>query len=196
MERSIRARKIKKPSQSLAFCDVFKKLPLNQRFSTAKKLKACLRCLQPSHLVKDCKMTQLKCRTCSSETHSTLLCRSADDAVPKAKGKEPVSGGAFTTETEVKGVDPAGAVEPAAVAPPETMSNMASTYDHLDTEAYLLSRDGSGSNLTHTCVGQACVIDRNNREVHCGTLFDHCSSDAWITASFARQIGAKRLPGR
>ena len=58
-----KSQKTKKPSQSLAFCDVFKKLPLNQRFSTAKKLKACLRCLQPSHLVKDCKMTQLKCRT-------------------------------------------------------------------------------------------------------------------------------------
>ena len=138
-------------------------------------------------------MTQLKCRTCSSETHSTLLCRSADDAA-KAEGKKPVSGGAFTTETEVKGADPAGAVEPAGVAPPETTSNMASTYDHLDSEAYLLNRDGRGSNLTHTCVGQACVIDKNNREVYCGTLFDHCSSDAWISASFAREIGAKRLP--
>ena len=190
----LKSKKSKKASQSLAFCEIFKKLPLSQRFSTAKKLKACLRCLQPGHLVKACPMTQLKCRTCSSETHGTLLCKSADDASPKAKGKDQAGGAVFATDTEAKGGEPSGTEEAPSAPPPETTSNLASTYDYLATEAYLLSCDSNGASSTHTCVGQTCLISKDGREVGCGTLFDHCSSDAWISARFARQIGARRLP--
>ena len=191
-----RSAKTKRPSQCLAFCPVFKKLSLNQRFSTAKKLKLCLRCLQPNHQVKDCRMTQLKCRTCSSEAHSTLLCKSADSAGgAKGKAKESADGAAvFTTDTDGKDPEPAGTDTAATTPLPETVSNLASTYDYLETEAYLLSRGGSGVNSTHTCVGLTCVKGKSGSEVRCGTLFDFCSTDAWVTAEFARRVGARRLP--
>ena len=71
---------------------------------------------------------------------------------------------------------------------------MATTYDYLESEAYLLSRDGNVASYTHTCVGQTSVKDKSGREVPCGTLFDYCSTDAWVSAEFAKQVGAKRLP--
>ena len=143
-------------------------------------------------------MTQLKCRTCSSESHATLLCRqteSGDQTGPKGKVKPSADGAAtFTTDTEGKAVEPTAADGAAAPATPETASNMASTYDYLESEAYLLSRDGSVASYTHTCVGQTSVKDRSGREVPCGTLFDYCSTDAWVSAEFAKSVQAKRLP--
>ena len=185
-----RSAKTKRPSQCLAFCPIFKKLTVNQRFSTAKKLKLCLRCLQPNHLLKDCRMTQLKCRTCSSESHATLLCRSAetaDQGTGKAKVKQSADGASsFTTDTDGKTGEPAVADGAAVSAPPETTSNMAATYDYLDSEAYLLSCDGNVASYTHTCVGQTSVKSKGGREVSCGTLFDYCSTDAWVSAEFAK----------
>ena len=43
-------------------------------------------------------------------------------------------------------------------------------------------------------MGQTSVKDKSGREVPCGTLFDYCSTDAWVSAEFAKQVGAKRLP--
>ena len=141
-------------------------------------------------------MTQLKCRTCSSEAHSTLLCRSADGAGGgKGKVKESADGAVvFKTDTDGNDPETAGTDTAATTPLPETASNLASTYDYLETEAYLLSRGGNAVNSTHTCVGQTCVKGKGGREVRCGTLFDFCSTDAWVTAGFARQVGAKRLP--
>ena len=99
-------------------------------------------------------MTQLKCRTCSSEAHSTLLCRSADGSGGgKGKPKESADGPAvFKTETEANDPETAGTDTTATTPQPETASNLQSTYDYLETEAYLLSRGGNSVNSTHTCV--------------------------------------------
>ena len=66
------------------------------------------------------------------------------------------------------------------------------TYDLLESEAYLLSRDGN-QNPVHTCVGEICSIDNAGREHPVGALFDHCSSDSWVSAAHARKVKAKRL---
>ena len=102
-----RSAKTRRPSQCLAFCPIFRKLVLNQRFSIAKKLKLCLRCLQPNHQLKDCRMTQLKCRTCGSESHATLLCRSAETGDQAGgKVKQTADGASsFTTDTGGKAIE-------------------------------------------------------------------------------------------
>ena len=64
----------KKPTQSLAFCDAFKKLDIKQRKAKQKELSACVKCLQPGHELKTCKLDNLKCRVCDSPSHATLLC--------------------------------------------------------------------------------------------------------------------------
>ena len=64
----------KKPTQSLAFCDQFKKMSIKQRKAVQKELSACTRCLQPGHDLKSCKLDSLKCRVCDGTNHSTLLC--------------------------------------------------------------------------------------------------------------------------
>ena len=44
----------KKPTQSLTFCDAFKKLDIKQRKAVQKELSVCVRCLQPCHDLKSC----------------------------------------------------------------------------------------------------------------------------------------------
>ena len=97
-------------------------------------------------------MTQLKCRTCGSESHATLLCRSAETGDQAGgKVKQTADGASsFTTDTGGKATELPAADGAAASAPPETSSNLASTYDYLDSEAYLLSRDGNVASYTHT----------------------------------------------
>ena len=163
-----RAAKSKKTTQSLAFCDVFKKMNIKQRAALAKKLSACNRCLQPGHGVKTCKLENLKCRTCEGNGHATLLCRKGGDNKSDSKDKgskaKPADTATHQTVTE-KEDDPVTVEAPPAL--PETTSNLGvttpSSYDLLESEAYLLSRDGN-TNPVHTCVGQVCAIDSQGRE--------------------------------
>ena len=157
----------KKATQSLAFCDVFKGMNLKQRSAVAKKLGACNRCLQPGHGVKTCKLESLKCRTCEGNGHATLLCHKGSDNKSDSKDKakaKPAGTVTHQTVTE-KEDDPVTIETPPPL--PETTSNLGvttpSSYDLLESEAYLLSRDGN-TNPVHTCVGHICAIDSQGQE--------------------------------
>ena len=142
--------------------------------------------------MKSCKLEHLKCRNCEVTGHATLLCRKGDNKEGK-KVKPPDTSTHQTVTGAEEDPEPAGEIPPAL---PETTSNLGMTtpasYDLLESEAYLLSRDGNAAPV-FTCVGEVTAIDSQGREVQAGALFDHCSSDSWCTAEFARKVRAKRL---
>ena len=74
----------------LSKCASFKSLPREQRFSTAKGLRACNRCLSVDHFIGKC-VRDWTCGVCKSSSHHTLLHKARDIQTEKTTPKEPVT---------------------------------------------------------------------------------------------------------
>jgi len=67
-----------KATHSIAGCETFKKLPLQERRARVTELQLCFKCLRSGHVIRDCKGGK-KCEAslgkgkCGSEKHHTLL---------------------------------------------------------------------------------------------------------------------------
>ena len=77
-------------SDLLSKCASFKSLPREQRFSTAKGLRACNRCLSVDHFIGKC-VRDWTCGVCKSSSHHTLLHKARDIQTEKTTPKEPVT---------------------------------------------------------------------------------------------------------
>ena len=127
----------KRPTQSLSFCDAFKKLDIKQRKAVQKELSACVRCLQPGHDIKSCKLDNLKCRTCDGTNHATLLCykNHGDNKGDNKKDNGKTKAAGTSSHQTVTDKTEEAAVPEVSPPPPETVSNLGvtipGTYDLL-----------------------------------------------------------------
>lgn len=83
-----------KNSHYIYQCESFKKLPVQQRYETAKKLKLCTNCLRSNHFSRTCKASS--CRHCNKRHNSLLHSednaeRSRQNSVDKKENEKPAT---------------------------------------------------------------------------------------------------------
>ncbi|XP_065079455.1 uncharacterized protein LOC135702362 [Ochlerotatus camptorhynchus] len=167
-------------------CEVFKRMPIEQKQDTVRKKKLCWNCLSSSHLSRDC--SSKPCRKCNEKHHTLLHSSSPNDRSTQPQVKPPPG---HQQPTIINGSE---AVVSASLSTPIPLSPTTSSVTHQPLTNALAA--ASSSTTTYSTVLLSTAVVRvhgpSGRSTFVRTLLDSCSESNFITERIVQLLGLNR----
>lgn len=156
-------------------CSDFKRLAVDERFDSIKRLQLCINCLQKGHLAKRCQASH--CRKCGGK-HNTLLHKNnkkPGDSTSEANRSIPNRSHVRESDSSSKPVEQEASASPSSL----TSVSLNHFYQKPENACVLLS------------TARVNVLDANNKTIQCRVLLDFGSQSNFISSCAVNKLRLK-----